>query len=179
MALSNRDRIGKMFELLAPALDDYISSVIGAVDQAAGAQWIKLIEARDGDSGRTYDPLDPSAQLRMLTDTSITTRFQPRWYPFSDTLGRIGEAFATELKNARNTWAHNGSFTDDDAYRILDTAERLVGLINVGGSVADDLKAIRLNLRRVTADKDDKKGIKRSDERRVGKEGVSTCKSLG
>src|SRR3546814_909975 len=96
----------------------------------------------------------------MLTDTSITTRFQPRWYPFSDTLGRIGEAFATELKNARNTWAHNGSFTDDDAYRILDTAERLVGLINVGGSVADDLKAIRLNLRRVTADKDDKKVLK-------------------
>ena len=160
MALSNRDRIGKMFELLAPSLDDYISSVIGAVDQAAGAQWTKLIEARDGDTGRVYDPLDPAAQLRMLTDTSITTRFQPRWYPFSDTLGRIGEAFATELKNARNTWAHNGSFTDDDAYRILDTAERLVGLINAGGTVADDLKAIRLDLRRVTADKADKKVLK-------------------
>ncbi|HPU13990.1 MAG TPA: DUF499 domain-containing protein [Aeromicrobium sp.] len=160
MALSNRDRIGKMFELLAPVLDDYIASVIGAVDQAAGAQWIKLIEARDGDTGRVYDPLDPAAQLRMLTDTSITTRFQPRWYPFSDTLGRIGEAFATELKNARNTWAHNGSFTDDDAYRILDTAERLVGLINAGGTVADDLKAIRLDLRRVTADKADKKVLK-------------------
>jgi predicted AAA+ superfamily ATPase len=160
VALSNRDRIGKMFELLAPALDDYISSVIGAVDPAVGAQWIKLIEARDGDSGRVYDPLDPAAQLRMLTDTSITTHVKPRWYPFSDTLGRIGEAFATELKNARNTWAHNGSFTDDDAYRILDTAERLVGLINVGGSVADELKAIRLNLRRVTADKDDKKVLK-------------------
>ncbi len=86
----------------------------------------------------------------MLTDSSITTHVKPRWYPFSDTLGRIGEAFATELKNARNTWAHNGSFTDDDAYRILDTAERLVGLINAGGTVADDLKAIRLNLRRVT-----------------------------
>jgi len=160
MALSNRDRIGKMFELLAPALDDYISSVIGAVDPAVGAQWIKLIEARDGDSGRAYDPLDPSAQLRMLTDASITTHVKPRWYPFSDTLGRIGEAFDTELKNARNPWAHNGSFTDDDAYRILDTAERLVGLINVGGSVGDDLKAIRLNLRRVTADKDDKKVLK-------------------
>lgn len=160
MALSNRDRIGKMFELLAPALDDYISSVIGAVDPAAGAEWIKLIVARDGDNGRVYDPLDPAAQLRMLTDTSITTHLKPRWYPFSDTLGRIGEAFATELKTARNTWAHNGSFTDDDAYRILDTAERLVGLINTGGSVSDDLKAIRLNLRRVTADKDDKKVLK-------------------
>ena len=36
MALSNRDRIGKMFELIAPALDDYVSSVIGAVDPAVG-----------------------------------------------------------------------------------------------------------------------------------------------
>lgn len=160
MATSNRDRIGRMFELLAPALDDYISSVIGTVDPAAGAQWIQLIQARDGESGRLYDPLDPSAQLRMLTDSSITTHVKPRWYPFSDTLGRIGVAFATELKNARNTWAHNGSFSDDDAYRILDTAERLVGLINAGGPVADDLKSIRLNLRRVTAEKDDKKFLR-------------------
>ncbi len=96
----------------------------------------------------------------MLTESSITTHVKPRWYPFSDTLGRIGEAFATELKNARNTWAHNGSFTDDDAYRMLDTAERLMTLIGAGGSVADEVKAIRLNLRRVTADKDDKKVLK-------------------
>ena len=27
MAISNRDRIGKMFELLAPALDDFIARV--------------------------------------------------------------------------------------------------------------------------------------------------------
>ena len=159
MAVSNRDRVGRMFETIAPALDDYISSVIGAVDPAVGAEWIKLIQARDGDTGRVYDPLDPSAQLRMLTDTSITTNVKPRWYPFSDTLGRVGEAFATELKNARNTWAHNGSFTDDDAYRALDTAERLMTLLGKPAE-ADQVKSIRLNLRRVTADRDDKKVLK-------------------
>lgn len=159
MALSNRDRVGKMFEIVAPALDDYISSVIGAVDAAAGANWVELVIARDGDSGRHYDPLDPACQLRMLTDTSITTHVKPRWYPFSDTLGRVGEAFATELKNARNTWAHNGSFTDDDAYRVLDTSERLMTLLGKP-SAADEVKAIRLNLRRVTADKADRRVLK-------------------
>jgi len=129
MALSNRDRVGKMFEIIAPALDDYISSIIGAADRAAGANWVALVAARDGDGSKIYDPLDPQVQLRVLTDTSITTNVKPRWYPFTDTLGRVGEAFATELKNARNTWAHNGSFTDDDAYRVLDTAERLMRLL--------------------------------------------------
>lgn len=159
MALSNRDRIGKLFEVIAPALDDYISSVIGAIDAAAGANWVQLVAAKDGHAGKVYDPLDPQVQLRMLTESSITTNVKPRWYPFSDTLGRVGEAFATELKNARNTWAHNGSFSDDDAYRALDTAERLMTLLGKP-SEADQVKSIRLNLRRVTADRDDKKVLK-------------------
>jgi predicted AAA+ superfamily ATPase len=159
MAVSNRDRIGKLFEVMSPALDDYISSVIGAVDPSAGANWVQLVAAKDGHAGKVYDPLDPQVQLRMLTESSITTNVKPRWYPFSDTLGRVGEAFATELKNARNTWAHNGSFTDDDAYRALDTAERLMTLLGKP-SEADQVKSIRLNLRRVTADRDDKKVLK-------------------
>ncbi len=159
MALSNRDRVGKMFEIIAPALDDYISSVIGAVDASAGANWVQLVAAKDGHAGKVYDPLDPQVQLRILTESAITTNVKPRWYPFSDTLGRVGEAFATELKNARNTWAHNGSFTDDDAYRVLDTAERLMRLLSKPGE-GDLIKDVRLNLRRVTADRDDKKVLK-------------------
>ena len=159
MAVSNRDRIGKLFEVIAPALDDYIASVIGAVDAAVGANWVQLVAAKDGHAGKVYDPLDPQVQLRMLTESSITNNVKPRWYPFSDTLGRVGEAFATELKNARNTWAHNGSFTDDDAYRALDTAERLMTLLGKPAE-ADQVKSIRLNLRRVTADRDDKKVLK-------------------
>ncbi|MEI2713845.1 MAG: Swt1 family HEPN domain-containing protein [Nocardioides sp.] len=87
MALSNRDRIGKLFEVIAPALDDYIASVIGAVDAAVGANWVQLVAAKDGHAGKVYDPLDPQVQLRMLTESSITNNVKPRWYPFSDTLG--------------------------------------------------------------------------------------------
>ena len=39
MALSNRDRINRMFEVMAPALDDFIASVIGQGDPALGAAW--------------------------------------------------------------------------------------------------------------------------------------------
>lgn len=159
MAKSNRDRIEEMFQVLAPALDDYIASVIGSVDKAVGANWVELVRNKDGDPPKAYEPLDPQVQFRMLTEKNITTRIKQGWYPFGDTLGRTGESFATELREVRNSWAHNGTFTDDDAYRALDTGERLLRLIGAA-TAGDEVKAIRHNLRRVTADKDDKKVLK-------------------
>lgn len=162
MALSNRDRIERMFQVLAPALDDFIASVVGQGDRALGAAWPKLVQAKDeknGAAGKDYNPLDPQVQFRILTESNITGGFKTGWYPFDQSLGKVGEGFAIELRDVRNKWAHNESFTDDDAYRALDTGERLLRLVGVAAQ-ADEVQAIRLNLRRVTADKDDKKTLK-------------------
>ncbi|MDJ0491339.1 Swt1 family HEPN domain-containing protein [Rhodococcus qingshengii] len=163
MALSNRDRIDRMFQVLAPALDDFISTVVGQGDPALGAVWTKLVHTKDSKQGapstKTYDALDPQVQFRILTEGNITGGFKPGWYPFNQVIGRAGETFASELREVRNTWAHNGTFTDDDAYRALDTGERLLTLIGAAKE-ADQVRGIRLNLRRVTADKDDKKVLK-------------------
>lgn len=165
MAVSNRDRIDQMFQVLAPALDDFISLVIGQVDPALGADWVKLVQSKDlkngAQAGKLYDPLDPQVQFRILTEGNITANYQPRWYPFNQAIGRTGETFANELREVRNTWAHNGSFSDDDAYRALDTGERLLKLIGAAAE-AEQVTSIRLNLRRVTADKADKKVLKSS-----------------
>ena len=163
MAISNRDRIDRMFQVMAPALDDFIASVIGQGDPALGAAWIKLVQAKDTKNGaavgKAYDPLDPQLQFRMLTESNITSGFQPNWYPFNDALGRAGETYASELREVRNTWAHNGTFSDDDAYRALDTGERLLKLVGATAE-GEQIRAIRVNLRRVTADKADKQVLK-------------------
>jgi predicted AAA+ superfamily ATPase len=164
MALSNRERVDRMFQVMAPALDDFIASVVGQEDKALGASWVKLVQGKDLKNGapadKKYDPLDPQVQLRMLTESNITGGYKKQWYPFNDSLGKAGESFAIELREVRNKWAHNaGTFTDDDAYRALDTGERLLRLVGTA-TAADEVKAIRLNLRRVTADKDDKKVLK-------------------
>jgi Swt1-like HEPN/Protein of unknown function (DUF499) len=163
MALSNRDRIDRMFQLIAPALDDFISSVIGQADQPTGAEWTKLVQRKDATNGvpvgKAYDRLDPQIQFRMLTEGNITSGFKQGWYPFNQALGRPGETFASELREVRNQWAHNGTFTDDDAYRALDTGERLLKLIGAS-TEAEEVRSVRLNLRRVTADKDDKRFLK-------------------
>lgn len=149
-----------MFELLAPPLDDFISGAVAPALAEASA-WTSLVALKDtkkGIEGKDYDRRDPQVQLRMLTE-NIPNSIKPGWFPFDDAIGRVGQGYSKELREARNDWAHNKSFSDDDAYRCLDTAERL--LTSIGApSVADEVKAIRLGLRRITADKDDRKVLK-------------------
>lgn len=110
MALSNRDRIDRMFQALAPALDDFISTVVGQGDPPLGAVWTKLVQAKDSKNGapstKTYDALDPQVQFRILAEGNITAGFKRGWYPFNQALGRTGETFASELREVRNEWAH-------------------------------------------------------------------------
>ena len=71
MTLSNRDRIDRMFQVMAPVLDDFISTTIGQGDKALGAAWTTLVQAKDSKGGapstKIYEALDPQVQLRMLT----------------------------------------------------------------------------------------------------------------
>jgi len=125
VATSNRDRIGKMFELLAPALDDFIARSV-APKLPEGASWTALVAMKDtkkGIEGKEYERLDPQVQLRMLTE-NIPHGLKAGWYPFDDAIGRVGQGYRKELREARNEWAHNKSFSDDDAYRCLDTPGR-------------------------------------------------------
>ncbi|MBZ4613710.1 ATP-binding protein [Mycobacterium avium subsp. hominissuis] len=153
-----------MFVAMAPALDDFIASIVGQGNPSLGAEWTKLVQGKDLKNGapstKTYEPLDPQVQFRMLTEANITGGYRKGWYPFDEALGKAGKSYAIELREVRNTWAHHGStFSDDDAYRALDTGERLLKLIGAA-AVADEIRSIRLNLRRVTADKDDKKVLR-------------------
>ena len=160
MATSNRDRVGQMFEVLTPALHVFITGVLQN-DLKGGSDWTKLVELKDtraGVTGRKYSPLDPQLSLRMLTE-KIPHQVRPGWYPFDGHLSRQQESYASELREVRNAWAHGDAFNDDDAYRALDTAERLLRSLAAAGP-ADELGAIRRGLRRVTADKDDQRALR-------------------
>src|ERR1700742_1064720 len=142
-----------MFELLAPPLDAFIGEAVAEVLND-GASWTSLVELKDQQKGitsKTYSATDPQLQLRMLTE-NIPHHLRKGWYPFDDAIGRVGQGYTKELREYRNDWAHNASFSDDDAYRCLDTAERLLGAIGAP-SGADEIKSIRRGLRSLTADK--------------------------
>src|SRR3954452_25415042 len=127
MATTNRDRIGTLFELLAPALDDFIVRSV-ASQLSPRASWTTLVAMKDkkkGIEGNEYSALDPQVQLRMLTE-DIPHNLKPGWYPSDDAIGRVAQGYAKELRQYRNDVSHTKSFSDDDAYRSLNSGEPLL-----------------------------------------------------
>src|ERR1700758_2488638 len=127
MATSNRDRVGKMFEIAAPVLDEFLQHTLKD-NLPDDADWTLLVAAKDeqkGIAGKKYSRTDPQVQLRMLTE-NIPPQLKPGWFPFDGLLSQVHKSYASELRDYRDAWAHNKPFTDDDAYRALDTGERLL-----------------------------------------------------
>lgn len=156
MALSNRDRIDGCSKMAAP-LDDFIASVVGQGDPELGAVWTKLVQAKDVKNGATgdkiYDPLDPpglssnrpratSLAASRLTGTPSTrpsgrlASHSPSNCVRSETPGRTTALSAMMTPTAPSAPA-SGTEADPGAMK---KPTRSTG--------------IRLNLRRVTADKD-------------------------
>jgi predicted AAA+ superfamily ATPase len=118
VAPSNRDRVGRGFELLAEGLLPFVDRRMSAV-VPAGADWLELLARRDQRDGRTvpYQRNDPQTLLRVLTEERRS---------FKDALAPSELAYASELRGVRNDWAHNSPFSDSDTQRALDTMERLL-----------------------------------------------------
>jgi hypothetical protein len=176
MATSNRDRVGRTLERLAPALDAFITA---AVAQAVppGKDWTVLLAARDAKKGitaKSYDRRDVQDQFRMLTD-NIGHALQPGWYPFDDKLSRSEKSLAEELKETRNQWAHLKPFSADDAYRALDSAERFLRAIGAPAA-ADAVRDDRLELRRLSSESQDRRVVTAVST--VGTEGLKPWREV-
>lgn len=147
MAQSNRDRINTGFEILADTLNRFLTRVVHIDDNSS---WIDILELTDtqrsGSRGRQdYSAEDPQCSLRFITE-GTTHKFRPGWRPLSEKLTRSEEALASELRETRNLWAHNAKFTDDDAYRALDTMCRLASAVK-DTTAAEKLAAQRNGVR--------------------------------
>ena len=128
MALTNKERIGRMLDGLAAGLRPIVDQ---AFTKAYGSAWVSTVEAEKGPGSGSSDPNDPQFLLNAI------------WFHWQDTLGKtLGMAeknYVAELRLTRNRWAHPGEkpFTGDDVYRAYDTAERL--LRSVAAPQADEL----------------------------------------
>ncbi|WP_433315599.1 Swt1 family HEPN domain-containing protein [Micromonospora sp. CA-269861] len=144
MAISNRDQVGQGLDLLAQALEPFVARVLAPLIPAGG-DWTALLAIKDGVDGRTdreYAPTDPQCQLRVITE-----RLGDHGFPFDRALSRAERNLANELREVRNRWAHREPFSPDDAYRALDTTERLLRAVGAVAE-ADRVKGMRLNVQR-------------------------------
>jgi predicted AAA+ superfamily ATPase len=135
-ALNNKERIGRMLDVLADGLKPVVEQ---AFAKAYGPSWVSTVAAEKematGASGAS-DPNDPQFLLNAIQFHWRTT--------LGKTLGVAERNYVAELRDTRNRWAHGGKpFTNDDVYRAFDTAERL--LRAVAAPQADDLLKAKIS----------------------------------
>ena len=63
---------------------------------------------------------------------------------FRSSLGRTERSLVNELRDVRNRWAHQETFSTDDAYRALDSTQRL--LAAVGSPQAIEVERMKKKL---------------------------------
>jgi uncharacterized protein len=116
VAETNNERVGKALGLVSQGLSPFVDRECGL---AFGIDWVNAVPA-NGPASKT----DVQFLLRTMTST---------WRDvFERTLGRMERNYVSELIDVRNKWAHQDVFSSDDAYRALDSAERLLLAVNAG-----------------------------------------------
>jgi predicted AAA+ superfamily ATPase len=144
MALSNHERVGKALDLLKAGLGPFAEREIKS---AIATHSITLQSVRSF----ADDPLlakkaisawDASALLKLMWET---------WNEvFRRTLGFPERSLVSEIRDWRNKWAHQQTFSSDDTDRSLDSIERL--LTAVSAEQSEEVRRMKLELRRLVAD---------------------------
>jgi hypothetical protein len=159
--VSNNDQVGRGLDLLVEGLAPFVGRVL-APHVPPGHDWTAILATKDAVNGAgpaSYSATDPQNILRVLTERLGTLA-----YPFGDHLGRAEQNLAGELREVRNKWAHKGAFSADDAYRGLDTMERL---LRAAGAVpqADQVKALRLDVQRTAYETETRRATRSASHR--------------
>jgi hypothetical protein len=150
MALTNQERVGKAVELLRDGLKPFVERELVAVH---GPKWAQVADLGQDRGRRLRDPLaDPQVVLAAVW---------LNWEQvFKRKLSQTERTLVRELQDIRNRWAHHEGFTLDDAYRALDSAERL--LKAVSAPQAEEVERQRKEVMRLRYEEDAKREVRKA-----------------
>ena len=141
MAITNQERVGKALELLKAGLGPFVERELQDKIKARVVHMDTIRRFVD-DPHLTDKPIeqwDVAALLKLMWET---------WNDvFRTVLGRAERSLVNEIRDQRNKWAHQDSFSSDDADRTLDSIARL--LTAVSASQADEVNRMKMELRRL------------------------------
>ncbi|NUJ89658.1 DUF3320 domain-containing protein [Plantibacter sp. MCCC 1A11337] len=124
--------VGQGLEQLGLGLRPIVEGAFG--EAVPGVEWTRIIEEKDRTAGighGRYSATDVSLMLRAMTE-----RIGELGYPFDRVLSRSARGYASELREVRNAWAHNAGFTEQSAYRALDSMQLLLESVGAAEQAA-------------------------------------------
>ncbi len=142
MAISNLERVSKGLELLAAGLKPFVERELKNTYQQA---WFK-------ETQRTLTEnqlqLLGSAEKPQWDAAALLLTMWNQWNDvFRKVLGPAERSLVSELRTVRNNWAHQRPIGTDDAYRALDSINRLLTAVSAPEAVEVD--SVKMELLRV------------------------------
>lgn len=143
MAITNHERVGKAMELLRDGLAPFIEREIRTLSDSDAKALVMRFSSDDRMiANKPFADWDAAALLKLLWES---------WNDvFRKTLGFSERSIVSELREARNKWAHQAAFSSDDAYRALDSASRL--LTAVSAPQSEEIEKMKMELLRLRFD---------------------------
>lgn len=161
MALSNKERVGRTLDFLHNGLAPFVlreyhmrykNRWLHEIDATVSSNVFSLPREAMKDIKVLMESLDIHSILKLMMGNS--------WFEvFHEKLGHSGRNYVNELYGARNDWAHQKAFTNGEAYRIADTALRLLKMISAPEPAAE-VEKIASDLLRLRYDAEAKKSKK-------------------
>ena len=143
MAITNHERVGKALDLLKRGLGPFIEREISSIyKEKATTEMSKFLGDDRLNAKKPIKEWDVAVLLRLMWESWNVV--------FRLTLGHTERSLVSELREQRNKWAHQESFSGDDTYRALDSAGRL--LTAISASQADEIEKIKMELLRLRFD---------------------------
>ena len=153
MALTNHERIGKALELTRDGLRGPIES---GLSSHLGPDWASNVAGSSGRHAADPNPNDLSLLLAGILAPAVWAEL------WSRKLSPSHRSFVFEVRDARNRWAHQESISSDDAYRALDSMERVLELFGAGQQRIK-VRALRVELQRQVFDAERRTQQRRTD----------------
>jgi len=143
MAVTNHERVGKAMDLLKQGLAPFVEREFkNSYKDKAPTEVARFVGEDRLLSNKPVTEWDAAALLKLMWEA---------WNDvFRSTLGPGERSLLSELRDHRNKWAHQQSFSSDDAYRALDSAGRL--LTAVSAPQADEIEKMKMELLRLRFD---------------------------
>src|SRR5256885_1493838 len=143
MAITNHERVGKGLDLLKGGLGPFVDREFkSAYKDRAAAEASRFMSEVRLNTQRPIADWDAAALLKLMWDS---------WNDiFRRTLGPAERSLLSELRDHRNKWAHQQTFSSDDAYRALDSAGRLLAAVSAPQS--DEIEKMKMELLRLRFD---------------------------
>src|SRR5260221_4271848 len=143
MAINNHERVGKAMDFLKQGLSPFAEREFKNVYRdRATSEALRFLSDDRNLIGRAVSEWDVAPLLKLMWEA---------WNDvFRRTLGPAEPSIVSELRDLRNKWAHQQSFSSDDAYRALDSAGRL--LTAVSAPQSDKIEKMKMELLRLRFD---------------------------